>query len=42
MTDTQQGERFPLSPRQIIDAKWFGLDANPEGTINVPLVDHYE
>lgn len=42
MTDTQQGERFPLSPRRIIDAEWFGLDANPEGTINVPLVDHYE
>ncbi|MCP9001918.1 single-stranded DNA-binding protein [Pseudarthrobacter sp. RMG13] len=42
MTDTQQGERFTLSPRRITDAEWFGLDANPEGTINVPLVDHYE
>ncbi len=35
-------ERFPLSPRKIIDADWFGLLANPEGTINVPFEDPYE
>lgn len=36
------GERFPLSPRKIIDADWFGLQANPEGTINVPFEDPYQ
>jgi single-strand DNA-binding protein len=36
------GERFPLSPRKIIDAEWFGLQANPEGTINVPFEDPYQ
>lgn len=42
MLDTAAGERFQLSPRQQYDDdEWFGLDANPEGTINVPFVDHY-
>jgi single-strand DNA-binding protein len=42
MSGTVEGERFQLSPRyQFGDDEWFGLDANPEGTINVPLVDHY-
>nr|WP_248761018.1 single-stranded DNA-binding protein [Pseudarthrobacter sp. SSS035] len=42
MSGTVEGERFQLSPRyQFGDDEWFGLDANPEGNINVPLVDHY-
>jgi single-strand DNA-binding protein len=37
------GERFQLTPRyQFRDDEWFGLDANPEGTINVPFEDHYQ
>ena len=40
--DAGERERFQLSPRPFADAEWFGLDANPEGTINVPLEDHYE
>jgi hypothetical protein len=37
-----EGERFPISPRYEFGAdEWFGLDANPEGTINVPFEDHY-
>lgn len=35
-------DRFQISPRKFADAEWFGLAANPEGTINVPLVDPYE
>jgi len=38
-----EGERFQLTPRyQFRDDEWFGLDANPEGTINVPFEDHYQ
>jgi single-strand DNA-binding protein len=42
MANTVAGERFQLSPREFADSGWFGLDANPEGTINVPVEDHYE
>lgn len=42
MPETTAGERFQLSPRQSSDADWFGLDANPEGTINVPFEDPYQ
>jgi single-strand DNA-binding protein len=39
---TVEGERFPISPRyEFGEDEWFGLDANPEGTINVPFEDHY-
>ena len=39
---TVEGERFPISPRcEFGEGEWFGLDANPEGTINVPFEDHY-
>jgi single-strand DNA-binding protein len=39
---TVEGERFALSPRyEFGEDEWFGLDANPEGTINVPFEDHY-
>lgn len=42
MFDTAAGERFGLSPRyEFGEDEWFGLEANPEGTINVPFVDHY-
>ncbi|TAP39090.1 hypothetical protein [Arthrobacter sp. S39] len=41
MANAQQGERFPLSPRRITDADWFGLEANPSGTINVPIENPY-
>lgn len=40
--DAVEGERFQLSPRPFADAEWFGLDANPEGTIDVPFEDHYQ
>lgn len=42
MPETTAGEWFQLSPRQSSDADWFGLDANPEGTINVPFEDPYQ
>lgn len=42
MRDTVEEKRFQLSPRAFTDAEWFGLNANPEGTINVPFEDHYE
>ncbi|MFK4298568.1 hypothetical protein ABH924_003739 [Arthrobacter sp. GAS37] len=35
------GDRFALSPRIHADREWFGLLANPSGTINVPLADPY-
>jgi single-strand DNA-binding protein len=39
--DTPQ-ERFALTPRRFDpDRDWFGLEANPSRTINVPLVDPY-
>ena len=39
---TVEGERFPISPRyEFGEDEWFGLEANPEGVINVPFVDHY-
>lgn len=42
MFDTAAEDRFGLSPRyEFADDEWFGLEANPEGTINVPFVDHY-
>jgi single-strand DNA-binding protein len=34
---------FTISPRQYTDDEaWFGLHANPAGTINVPVTDHYQ
>lgn len=42
MADAMPGERFTLSPRRITDADWFGLEANQEGTINVPFEDPYQ
>ena len=39
---TAEEDRSQISPRKFADADWFGLAANPEGTINVPLVDPYE
>jgi single-strand DNA-binding protein len=42
MTGTMEEDRFPILPRALYDAdEWFGLEANPEGTINVPFVDPY-
>ncbi|WP_244292953.1 single-stranded DNA-binding protein [[Micrococcus luteus] ATCC 49442] len=42
LSGTAEGERFPISPRsEFGEDEWFGLDANPEGTINVPFQDHY-
>ena len=42
MTGTVEEDRFPILPRaQYDENEWFGLEANPEGTINVPFVDHY-
>jgi single-strand DNA-binding protein len=39
---TVEGDRFPISPRyEFGEDEWFGLDANPEGTISVPFEDHY-
>ena len=39
---TVEGERFPITPRsEFGEDEWFGLDANPEGTISVPFEDHY-
>ncbi|GAB2721927.1 single-stranded DNA-binding protein [Arthrobacter bambusae] len=35
-------ERFTLSPRRFDpDRDWFGEEANPSRTINVPLIDPY-
>lgn len=42
MPRTVDEDRSQISPRKFADADWFGLAANPEGTINVPLVDPYE
>lgn len=39
MPRTVDEDRSQISPRKFADADWFGLAANPEGTINVPLVD---
>jgi single-strand DNA-binding protein len=34
---------FTISPRQYTDDEaWFGLRANPDGTVNVPITDHYQ
>jgi single-strand DNA-binding protein len=42
MTDTMEEDRFPILPRALYDEdEWFGLEANPEGAINVPFEDHY-
>lgn len=41
MADAMPVDRFTLSPRRITDADWFGLEANPSGTINVPIHDPY-
>ena len=35
-------ERFALTPRRFDpDRDWFGEEANPSSTINVPLIDPY-
>ncbi len=35
-------DRFALTPRRYDpDEDWFGLEANPSSTINVPLIDPY-
>jgi single-strand DNA-binding protein len=35
-------DRFALTPRRYDpDEHWFGLEANPSSTINVPLIDPY-
>ena len=35
-------ERFALTPRRFDpDEDWFGVEANPSRTINVPLIDPY-
>jgi single-strand DNA-binding protein len=42
MTGTVEEDRFPILPRALYNEdEWFGLEANPEGTINVPFEDHY-
>ncbi|MGO4188530.1 single-stranded DNA-binding protein [Pseudarthrobacter sp. TAF60_1] len=42
MTGTMEEDRFPILPRALYNEdEWFGLEANPEGTISVPFVDHY-
>jgi single-strand DNA-binding protein len=42
MTGTVEEDRFQILPRALYDAdEWFGLEANPEGAINVPFEDHY-
>jgi single-strand DNA-binding protein len=39
--ETRQ-ERFALTPRRFDpDEDWFGLEANPSSTINVPFIDAY-
>lgn len=39
LADAKQRDRFKLSPRKFVDAEWFGLDANLEGTIDVLFED---
>jgi single-strand DNA-binding protein len=42
MTGSVEEDRFQILPRALYDEdEWFGLEANPEGTINVPFEDHY-
>jgi single-strand DNA-binding protein len=42
MTGTVDEDRFQIMPRALYEEDgWFGLEANPEGTINVPFEDHY-
>ncbi len=42
MTGSVEEDRFQILPRALYDEdEWFGLEANPEGSINVPFVDHY-
>lgn len=42
MTNSADVDRLPLSPRKLLDLdEWFGREANPEGTINVPFEDPY-
>jgi single-strand DNA-binding protein len=42
MTGSVEEDRFPILPRALYDEdEWFGLEANPEGSINVPFEDHY-
>lgn len=38
---THSTDRFAMSPRRIKDADWFGLEANPSGTVHVPVTDPY-
>jgi single-strand DNA-binding protein len=41
--NTPTPDDFTISPRQYTDDEaWFGLHANPAGTINVPVIDHYQ
>lgn len=42
MANSIDVDRLPLSPRTLLDLdEWFGREANPEGTINVPLENPY-